>query len=360
MPAVHELMTQDAGFAQRFQTRVTQAVSQKTNLASGFQILVEDQMRQGDDAYALTFVLAGESVTAYAIEQTTFVDYAVQALVLVGNVSKDPSRQRVVTSYPVQVKYQRAYPDGRLPAPQDRKAVIGGMLLGTLGQADLVTEWQKRLDKVQLREREVWIAVSPLLVLPAAQKQGGFNQEQVDRVVFKVSSAIEGNISHAADIPIVPSSFGGALDSLTLSFADRGIVAFRRPNPSYALQVSVYALGSHTAEETMTRETKFAVAYGGGFLVEYFSIDPDRRRTPELSIRLQSVQSVTYLGTSKDAHRATQADMYSRLIAGFSEELSSNLVPANVSWIEKYKASSEPRSPRDLARLVTSKFPVPR
>jgi hypothetical protein len=360
MPTVHELMTQDPAFAQRFQTRVTQAVSQKTNLASGLQILVEDQMRQGDDAYALTFVLAGESVTAYAIEQTTFVDYVVQALLLVGNVSKDPSKQRVVSSYPVQVKYQRAYLDGRLPSPQDRKAVISGMLMGRLGQADLVAEWQKRLEKVQLREREVWIAVAPLQILPEARQQGGFTPEQADRVAFKVSSAIEGNISRAADIPIVPSSFGGALDALTLSFADRGIVAFRRPDPSYALHVSVYALGSRTAEEAMTRETKYAVAYGGGFLVEYFSIDPDRRRTLELSMRLQSVQSVTYLGTSKDAHRATQADMYSRLVAGFAEELSNNLVPANVGWIEKYKASSELRSPRDLARLVTSKLPAPR
>ena len=98
MPSIHELMTQDANFAQRFQSRVTQSVSQKSHLLSGLQILVEDQSRQGDDAYALTFVLAGESITAYTIEQTTFVDFVVQALVLVGKVSKDPSKQRIVSS----------------------------------------------------------------------------------------------------------------------------------------------------------------------------------------------------------------------------------------------------------------------
>ena len=359
MPSIHELMTQDANFAQRFQSRVTQSVSQKSHLLSGLQILVEDQTRQGDDAYALTFVLAGESITAYTIEQTTFVDFVVQALVLVGNVSKDPAKQRIVSSYPVQVKYQRAYPNGSRPTPQDGKAIISGMLLGQLGKADLVAEWQKRLEKVQLREREVWISVAPLQILPEAQKQGGFTKEQADRVAFKVSSAIEGNISRAADIPIVPSNFDGALDTLTLSFADRGIIAFRRPDPSFTLQVSIYALGSRTAEEAMTRETKYAVAYGGGFLVEYFSIDPDRRRVNELNMRLQSLQTITYLGSNKDAHRATQADMYSRLISGFADELSNNLVPANERWLEKYKASSEPRSPRDLARQVTSKLPAP-
>jgi hypothetical protein len=233
------------------------------------------------------------------------------------------------------------------------------MLLGQLGKADLVAEWQKRLEKVQLREREVWISVAPLQILPEAQKQGGFTKEQADRVAFKVSSAIEGNISRAADIPIVPSNFDGALDTLTLSFADRGIIAFRRPDPSFTLQVSIYALGSRTAEEAMSRETKYAVAYGGGFLVEYFSIDPDRRRVNELTMRLQSLQTITYLGSNKDAHRATQADMYSRLISGFADELSNNLVPANERWLEKYKASSEPRSPRDLARQVTSKLPAP-
>ena len=359
MPSIHELIARDEAFAQRFQARVTQSVSDNSRLLSGLQVLVEDQMRQRDDSYALTFVLAGESVTAYSIEQTTFVDFVVQALVLVGNVSKDPLKQRIVSSYPVQVKYQRAYPDGSRPAPQDRKEIIGGMLLGELGKADLVAEWQKRLEKVQLREREVWISVAPLIILPDAQKQGGFSKEQADLVAFKVSSAIEGNISRAADIPIVPSTFDGALDTLTLSFADRGIIAFRRPDPSYTLQVSVYALGSRTAEEAMTRETKYAVAYGGGFTVEYFYIDTDRRRVSELNMRLQSLQTITYLGSTKDAHQATQSDMYSRLIAGFAEELSNNLVPANERWIEKYKASSEPRSPRDLARLVTLKLPAP-
>lgn len=74
MPTLHELMTQDTGFSQRFEARVAQAVGQAAGTPSGLNIVVDGQLRQGDDAYALTFVLAGESVTSYAIEQTTFVD----------------------------------------------------------------------------------------------------------------------------------------------------------------------------------------------------------------------------------------------------------------------------------------------
>ena len=360
MPTLHALIVQDDYFKKKFEQRVVQAVTESAIGHPGLQILVDKQMRQGDDAYALSLVLAGESITSYAVEDTTFVDFVVQALVLVGNVSKDPMRQRIVTSYPVQVRYQNAYPHGTRPSAEDSKTVVAGMLMGHTGRADLVSQWQKRLGQIRLRERDDWVAVAPLQIRPEAYQQGGFSKTQADRVAFKVSSVIEGNISRVADIPIVPSAFDGALTALTLSLADRGILAFRRPDPSRVIQVSVYALGSHTAEEAMTREKKFAVAYGGGFLVEYFSIDADQRKNLELGMRLQTVQSVTYLGASRDAHKASAPDMFSRLISGFADDVSNNLIPVNVNWLEKFRASTEPRSANELAKLVTSKLPAPR
>ena len=360
MPTLYELLVQDAQFLDRFRERVALTVGQSAMTIPGLQILVDEQVRQGDDAYALSFVLAGESITSYTIAQTTFVDFVVQALVLVGNVSRDPSRQRIVASYPVQVRYQHAYPDGRQPSADDRKTIVGAMLMGQAGKADLVGEWHKRLAQTRLSERDVWVAVAPLQLLPQARQQGKLSDDFADRVAFRVSSAIEGNISQAADIPIVPSTFDGALTQLTLSFADRSIVAFRKPDPSHILQISVYALGARVAEETMTRETKFAVAYGGGFLVEYFSVDPDRQRHLELAMRLQKVQSVTYLGTSLDDQRASSADMFSRLISGFAHEMSSKLIPADALWLENNKAASEPRTATELAQLATAKLPARR
>ena len=168
---------------------------------------------------------------------------------------------------------------------------------------------------------------------------------------------LEGNISRAANIPIVPSTFDGALDSLTLSFADRGIVAFRKPDPSFTFQVSVYALGSNAVEEAMTKLTKYAVAYGGGFLVEYFRNNSDKSRDSIFNMRLQNVQSVTYLGASRDVQRAAQSDMFSRLISAFADEVSNNFIPANQAWIEKHKASSEKQSTSELVKLVARELP---
>ena len=360
MPTLYELIVQDAQFLERFRQRVASTLSGTAATLSTLQIIVEEQVRQGDDAYALSFVLAGESITAYAIEQTTFVDFVVQALVLVGNVSKDPSRQRIVASYPVQVRYQSAYPDGQQPSAKDRRTIVGAMLMGHAGKADLVAEWHKRLSQLRLSERNVWVAVGPLHILPEARQQGKVSDDFADQIAFRVSSAIEGNISQAAGIPIVPSSFDGALNQLTLSFADRSIVAFQKPDPSHVLQVSVYALVTRAAEEAMTREKKFAVAYGCGFLVEYFSVDPDRRRHLELSMRLQKVQSVTYLGTSLNDQRANTADMFSRLISGFAHEMSNKLIPADALWLENNKAASEPRTATELAQLALAKLPARR
>ena len=189
MPNLYGLVVSDGSFLKNLENRLDKNINNSKGYAD-FVIAGRDQeqLRQGDDSYALSFVLAGESITTYTIEQTAFVDYVIQSLVFVGNVSKDPSRQRIVTSYPVQVKYQDAYPVGQEPSAEKKKEMIAKMLLGEVGQADLVAEWQKRLEQIKLREKQVWISVAPLTISPDAQKQGGFSKEQADQVAFKVSS----------------------------------------------------------------------------------------------------------------------------------------------------------------------------
>lgn len=359
MPTLYDLVARDLKFQKQLSDRVEQAVREAASAHPSLKILVSDQARQGDDSFALTLALAGESVTSYRQGSTTHVDYVIQALVLVANVSKDPSKQRIVTSYPVQVRYSRAYPDGALPPSADRKDIVAAMLMGQAGKADLVTEWKKRLADVRLRDKEVWLSVAPLLISSEAQQAGGFTSEQAASLAFKVSSVVEGNISKSADIPLVPTTFDEALNQITLSFADRGIVAFAKPDPNYVLQVTVYALRSQEEKRALSKESEFAIAYGGGFEVEYFSVDPDRRRKKEFGVRLQSIQSVGFLATTRDAHQASGADMFSRLVSNFSDELSANLIPANSNWIEKRKASSESRGARELAELISSKLPKP-
>lgn len=359
MPTLYDLVARDIKFQKQLSDRVEQAVSDAALAHASLRILVSDQARQGDDSFALTFALAGESVTSYRQGSTTHIDYVIQALVLVANVSKDPGRQRIVTSYPVQVKFWRAYPDGVLPPSSDRKDIVAAMLMGQAGKADLVKEWQKRLAEVKLRDKQIWLSVAPLVISSEAQQAGGFTSEQAAALAFKVSSVVEGNISRSADIPLVPSTFDEALNQITLSFADRGIIAFTKPNPDQILQINVYALRSREEKRALSKESEFAIAYGGGFEIEYFSVDPDRRRKKEFGIRLQSIQSVGFLATSREVHQANDADMYSRLISHFSDELSANLIPANLNWIEMRKAGSELRGTRELVELISSKLPKP-
>ena len=90
MPTLYDLVARDLKFQKQLSDRVEQAVSEVASGHPSLKILVSDQARQGDDSFALTLALAGESVTSYRQGSTTHVDYVIQALVLVANVSKDP------------------------------------------------------------------------------------------------------------------------------------------------------------------------------------------------------------------------------------------------------------------------------
>jgi len=357
MPATFGLMTSD--FRPKLDKRVAQAVKDLDASHSSMNFLVDEQMLQGDDSYALTFALAGESITSVTMEEKEYADFVLQALVLIANVSKDPSKQRIVASYPIQVRRTVLIPDGRKPTVEDGRQVFSELLMGLGGKVDVVSEWRDRLRDIRLREREVWISVAPLKMPPEVQVQGGFTKDLAEATAFKVSSVIESNISRSANIPIVPGGLDSALGELTLSFADRGVVAFRKPDPSYVLDVSVYVLASRSAEEAMTRERKFSTAFVGGFQVDYSAVDPDRRLTNELSLRLQKQGVISYLGTTKDARKFDNAEQFSRLISAFADELSGNLIPANVKWLEQAKAGSEKKTPAEMAKLIRSRLPAP-
>jgi len=357
MPATFSLLTPE--FRLKLDKRVSQAVKELDAAHPSLNFLVDEQMLQGDDSYALTFALAGESITSVTMEDKEYADFALQVLVLIANVSKDPNKQRIVASYPVQVRRTALIPDGRKPSVEDGRQVFSELLMGLGGKIDVVAEWRDRLRDVRLREREVWISVGPLKIPPEVQAQGGFSKDLADATAFKVSSVIESNISRSANIPIVPGGLDSALGELTLSFADRGIVAFRKPDPSYVLDVSVYVLASRSAEEAIARERKFSTAFVGGFQVDYSSVDPDRRLTNEVSLRLQKQGAISYIGTTKDARKFDNAEQFSRLISAFADELSNNLIPSNVKWLEQAKAGSEKKSPAEMAKLIRSRLPAP-
>lgn len=354
MPVIKELVDDDKQFQRALDTRIASAVKAERLSSPGIEFATDGLQLQGDDAYALSFVLAGESINVVKIEAATEASFELQVLLLVGNVSKDPTRQRVVSSYPLRMRHRAMYSDGRQPTRDDAKRIFTSMLMGDRadGCADLVDEWKRQLAKVKLRERDVWVAVSPLRFNAEALQQAGLSEAQAAALSFRATSLIEANLSRAADIPLVPSTFDQALEHLTLSFANSNVIAFRKPDPSYTYDLTIFGLRSFTAEQAMSREKKFLVSYGGGFQFDYFKIDANRQRSAEISVRLKSVQSVSYVGSTQDARRFDNAAMYSSLVMNFAEQLSTNLVPLNAKWLEQAKADSETQSVPELVRRM--------
>jgi len=276
---------------------------------------------------------------------------------LIANVSKQTSKQRIVASYPVQVKRTVLYPIGQSISVEDGERVVAELLMGEGGVVDVVEEWRKRLQTVRLKENDVWVSVAPLKINPETSLKGFASKLQLmEATIFKSTSILEANISRAANIPIVPVGTDGSLGQLTLRFADR-TEAFNKPDPSYILEISVYVLGNYSAEEALVREKQFVTLFVGGFQVDYYKVMPDKSRINEVSLRLQKQDTISYLGKTRGARQFSDAEQYSRLISAFSDELSTNLIPANVTWLEKSKAGSEKKSADDMAKLIRAKFP---
>jgi hypothetical protein len=285
--------------------------------------------------------------------------YELQALVLIGNVSKDPQRQRIVASYPLRLRHRTVFGPGRQPTDEDARRIFRAMLLGegVEGAGDLVALWQERLTRITLRERDVWMSVAPLRFSPDALAEARLDADRAAELAFRATSIIEANLSRTANIPIVPSGYDGAVEQLTLHFADRGVVAFRNPDPSSVLDLTVYGLRAIRKQQAMTSESKFLVAHGGGFRLDYSRLDADRRKNSEFSMRLKAVQSTSYSGATADARRIDDASAFSALIMNFAEQLSSSLAPADPKWLEQAKADSEQRSVQELVQL-TRKLPT--
>ncbi len=363
MPVVKSLVD-DPRFDESLKMRLARAVAATPH--PEFNFVVDRSLTWSDDSYALAFTLAGETFTHLKIEEATEASFELQALVLIGNVSKDPQRQRLVGYYPLRVRHRTVYPDGRLPTVEDARRVFASMLLGDRqdGVADLVAEWQSRLARVRISERDRWVALSPVKFSAEAQSEAKISASDARSISTRASALIEANISREANIPLVPISdsaqFGqpaGVTDKLTLSFADRGVLAFRNPDPSDILDFTVIALKSAAVEQAMSREKKIALVYGAGIQIDYAKVAPDRSQVPQLSIRLKHVLSRSFIGASSASRQIDNRTAFGSLLMSFADQLSTNLVRVDRRWLESAKADSDARTVGDLARLLSERLP---
>ena len=352
MPVVCDALLNDQSLLHAFQQRTADAVRSAGAHHPELDFRVDEQVRQTDDAYSLCLVIAGESVNVVDVEDVTEASFELQALVLIGNVSKDPSRQRVVASHPLRVRHRTVFTDGRKPGPEDARRYFRSMLVGDRhdGCADLVAEWQERLQRARISERDVWISIAPVRFAPEALQEARLADDAAASLSARATALIESNLSRTAGIPLVPAGSSGALEAMTLSFADRGIVAFRTPDPSHMLELTVFGLRSFASEQELSREKRITLAFGGGFQLDYSRIDADRRKSGEFSVRLKSVQSRSFIASSRDSRRISNAAAYGSLVLGFAEQLSTNIVPANPKWLDSVRADSEPQSVAQIVR----------
>lgn len=365
MPAVHSLIIDDA-FRLKLNDRVTSVLRGQSGFQSRFEFVTEGALsRQGADAYALTLAITGEfvsSVEAMGADGVPFQELSVRlrGLVMMANVSMDPMRQRVVCSYPIRTAYRTRLPGATKVKAQETRRIIESMLMGELGpNSDFVAKFKERVPMLMVRERDEWVTVSPLRITPEVASRSGLSTKQQEHATALASSVLEAGISSAANIPIVPASADGSLNELKLSFADRGGMAFRNPDPSFSLDVSVYVLASQTAEQQAQTLRGYVTRFVGGFQVDYSKIDGDKRRDTVVSLRLQKQAAITYFGSSVDARKFEIGDQYLALITLFSEDLVQNLIPANEKWLDQHRAGSETKSARQMFELIRKELPSP-
>ena len=360
MPHIHDLFYNDLQFKQRLDSRVRNVALGSTSDHPEFRVVDELGIMQ-DDSFALSFVVSGAFFDSAKLESKLHVNYGLQAIVLIANFSKDKKKQRVVASYPIQVRFRHLYEDGVAPTYEEIRGKFASMLMGSnVGEADLVKQWAKRLQNVSLKNANQWIAIQPLEFTENAIKQGGFSEVQRKATIRRATSIFEGNLSTKANIPLVPMSLDDSgLTEVFLTFANREDAekAFQTPKPSYVFKVTLYGLRSAKVQETAINESKTGLAFGGGFLLQMFYVEdetPKGNLVEEFSVKLQSIESISFLGN----RNFNDPEQFSILVTNFMDGLSSHLIPLNFSWIADHKAKSEHRDARDIEIIMRSKLDV--
>lgn len=366
-PTVYGLVIEDKRFNARLNERAKNALLGAASSQKRFRFITEGALsREDSDSYALTLVITGEFITVAEVtgaDGQVFqeINARIRGQVMLVNVSKDPVRQRVVCSYPLRAAYRDRLGAGQSLGEQKKREIVAGILMGQFGSnADFVEFFKQRVPDLAVRAQDEWITVEPLRISPDAAKEAGLTNRQVQLAGTLSSAVIAAGISTAANIPIVPSSSDGAIQEVSLSFAGRGGMAFKNPDPSKSLDVLTYVLSSESAQAKGLRTSKFITMYLGGFEMNFSSIDPDdKKKKPLVSLRLRRLSTTEFYGNSVNDRKINQGDQFVALITAFSEDLSNNLIPANQKWLEQSKAGSEKKSVREMVKLIRDELPRP-
>ncbi len=343
---------------QRIKAALVGADSTSTNWE-----LATELERQGDDSYMLTFAIALENVETVTSGSLISTSYEIQASVLVANLSKDSSRQRIVNNYPVRVRFNTI--DENPQGPSRHAQAFEALLLSpTAEMPDLVSLWAARARDIELREKKVWLRVAPLSFGSEARATldglavSRDDQEILQQIQLQGSALLEAQISERLDIPVIPFGAKGEMERMMLHFANvDASKSFKPPNPDFSIVVDIRAL-RHAVTQSLSAggNSLEQQVFGGSFVVSLISessdpSQPGQDHVPPLQLRRLDATDRYAAGTRQLA----ALPQFRKLVGNFSNELGQAFSRADPNWFKTARSDFETRDPKKLAD-ITSDF----
>lgn len=323
--------------------------------------LATELERQGDDSYMLTFAIAIENVETASSGGLRSTSYEIQASVLVANLSKDSSRQRIVTNYPVRVRFNTI--DESPQNPGLHASAFEAMLLSpTAEMPDLVGLWAARARDIEFREKKVWLRVAPLSFATEARAAldglavSRDDQEILRQIQMQGSALLEAQISEQLNIPVIPFGAKGEMERMSLQFANvDASTSFKPPNPDFSIIVDIRALRHAVTQSISAGGNPFEQqVFGGAFVVSLISESSDSSQPGEnfaapLQLRRLDATDRYAAGTRQLA----TLPQFRKLVSNFSNELGQAFSRADPNWFKTARSDFETRDPKKLAGIVS-------
>lgn len=343
-PVVHEFF-KDQNFKSAISKRLSEATSRLKAARRDLDIVDDKLLLQADDSYMLSFALSGENVQTQFVDDKFSVSYELQALVLVGNLSKDPQRQKIVSSYPVRVRFEDI--SDHEPTPLERKRIFNSLLLNPVdNMPDIVSAWAKRAEQIKLREKNVWLKVE--LDMPeSASGELDASPEDKKAILLRSLALLEAGVSKSLDIPVIPFS-AGHTNQMLLSLANTDArSSFNLPPADYTISLSTKALKFISVTKQAGSGDQTGHAYGVSFSINFFEepVDNSGQRKNYFEATLKRVDSVFYSGN----RRLSKAQQFARVINNFIYEFTQNLGKPDTKWIAASKSDGEKKSAESIA-----------
>lgn len=317
---------------------------------------ISDTLPPGkSDVFLISLAFTTDDVERQSVDGNEIVNHDLQALVLVAYLSPDPTKQKIVTSFPVRIRYTLL---GEQAISGNGPAQVFSRLLAAPEpqMPDVVAEWCRAAKQVQLREKNIWIRVPPFGLSSSAQayleatSKSTAEKRVVRQIGLRGSSILESRISQEFDIPIIPFGSNSATERMVLNLTDRsGSLYFVPQEADYNIRVDVDEL--RLVEQSMTTAGGNEVsgqAYAGRFILRIESASVDGGAGRELvKVLLRRVDIVDASGK-----KLVPVQQFARMIVNFSSELGRGLAKPDAKWIAETKSDAETAKPKTIAKAL--------